>query len=593
MNTSARVTDWYAILLIATLLWCPVFLGIPNGPRRVMWVILAIVCIICSWKVARSHTICAKKSVNTMHISWLLFVVVLALAVGVSGVFPVTFFGDEDTIALLANTLVHHLVAHAGWIGLNSLLFGSTALLFVYRNRLRKWHVWFVIFVSGAITLLTAATSTQTIGLMVRYPPIVHLAQTIATILSFGELSFLRVVNVGWTVLLGFVCWYGFPRWTWLSRLLLLITICSTPLGWSYRILLYQSCGELTLGLLVLSFFYVSKSTLKQDQQYAAMLGMILSVWILLRPTAIIFIGISALVFLFKNEWRSAITIVGISGPIGLLWACVYVFGSFQYPFLNSSSQRSFPVIEPLRQAALHLPEQLTWPIIFIVTSVIAVVWYKRAEYRFLIGISWLFGISNTVLHQLLTLPQWYGYGRFSALLMIPVGITIACGAQALRGHRLQLVYACLCVLILWWSTPWNIVKFLQDNRQYQLLISMENSVTGGVIPTPLPIVLRQYMKHKDSFIILSPNYSFLDFYIANGALSVSDRNDILHRSKQWKLGDPNRPVLIQSPTSASTYRPNITEEEERRLREAARWALKEPTLRVEVYGNEKTLIVE
>ena len=97
--------------------------------------------------------------------------------------------------------------------------------------------------------------------------------------------------------------------------------------------------------------------------------------------------------------------------------------------------------------------------------------------------------------------------------------------------------------------------------------------------------------EHKDTIIILAPQYEFLDWLMVQGDITAADKRGILDRSAAWKPASRTRPVLVQAPVT-TTYGPNLPEAEEARLRSAREWALKQKNHRIVKLGIEETVVV-
>lgn len=581
---------WYAVLLIAACFGWPLILGIAPGAPRAAWLFIAVVLVLCSVLAARSAAKrAAMPSVETRRPPWLAFAVP-ALLVAAASIFPVTFFSDEEAIALpslLLLTRAARLVTWPGLAALFALCIGSAAW---FRRRLRGRHVWALLALLCTSSVVLAFLHARPEALLIRFPPLLHLGQILATAAGLGRPALMRLGNAGWTFLLFLSCWTLLPRWPVSARIALGIAALLTPLGWTYRLLLFQACGEITLGLAAV--FLLDQVIRRPDGDYLGLYpGMLLGAWILYRPTSLAIacavIGLLALV----RRRRAALDIALIALPMGALWVSVYVLGSFQYAFLSASSDRTFALWRPLMETLAAVPEQLGWVGIAVLLAGSTVLALRRPSDRVILLLAWMFGVTSTLLHQLLTVPVWYGYGRFSVLLMLPLAVTVgALAAWAAERRRAWLVLPLIALLA--WTTPWPFVRFLQERRAVGTEDYIERTVTGGSIPTPLPQLIEEHATDAQRMIVLSPSYAFLDLLVARGLFGVAQRESIIARSRAWTPSSPGRPVLIQAPQPGRTYRTNITADEERRLLEAAAWARTQPGVREEVFGSERVLVV-
>jgi hypothetical protein len=315
----------------------------------------------------------------------------------------------------------------------------------------------------------------------------------------------------------------------------------------------------------------------------------VLSLWILYRPTSLALVVIVILLLLVFNRRRSAWIIANVALPIGAIWVSVYLFGSFQYSFFSPEEPRSFPIVAPLLETMIDLHNQLSIAGLVILLAGGAYSLWKRPQDRYLLLVAWLLALAYTGLHEIITVPTWYGYGRFNVLLMLPLGVTVGSVAAGFRWSSAAAV-ALLLPLVL--STPWSTIAFLQSYRSLDHFSRIERTVTGGVSPAPLSRAVGEFIDQADTLILLSPAPSFLDLLIAQGKLTVAQRTAIIQRAKTWTPASENRPVIVQAPAIGSTYRPNIPDAEEKRLLEAAEWARKQPNVQRYRLGSEETLVV-
>ncbi len=588
----ALFVRWYSLLLLAACFGWPLVLGIGTGLLRFIWLIVAILLVgfsVYSARHAAEHIV--KVTYRVARPPWLFFIVA-GVALGIMLIFPVTFFGDEDLIALPSLIIASKLANVLTWPGLMVIVVALTWIFRLSYRHIQDWHVLvFAVFVLISSAVL-AVLHTHPETLIVRYPFFMNFIQFIVTVLTQGSPELFRMGNVFWVVTLGFVGWYAASDWPPSARIATAVTLCLTPLGWTYHILLYQACGELTIGLLAtLLLGKLLKKNNDTQSASALLLGSIFSFWILYRPTAFVLAGAAVVLLLVCGRKRAAWTVGSIGLPIGVLWLMVYVLGSFQYPFLSTESTRSFQLLAPFIATLKNLPDQLHPIGLLLLLVGGAYVAWKRPTDRNTLLVAWVFAVLYTGLHQFLTIDEWYGYGRFNVLLMLPLAVTIGSiiAAVSEKNHVLTAITLLLPLIL---ATPWSNVGFLQSYRAVSYLDMMERTVTGGVSPSPLPRAMNDFVPKADTLILISPSSSFLDLLIARGKLSIAQRTAILERSKLWKPNSTARPVLIQAPTEGYTFRINIPKLDEQRLIDAAAWARKQPGLMVYRLGHEEALVV-
>lgn len=588
LSPSQIFARWYGIVLVVACFGWPLILGMPFGWLRAAWLGIAVLCV-CTSMMVTQHI--AKKSMLPVLSSdappWFLFLAA-TLFVAYASSFPTTFFGDDEAIVIPSLVVAYRLAAILTWSGLTAIVLALGALVVWRWKKVSSWHLWAVFL----ITLL----STSSIGffhhnaetLLVRYPPMMNLVQLVSTIIGQGEPLLMRLANAGWTFVLALIAWYLLPTWKPHARLALGLVACLTPLGWSYRILLYQSSGEIVLALAVILLL---SQLLSGRDGISLYIGMTFSLWILYRPTAFALATATVFALLLLRRKRDALEVGAVALPIGILWCAVYVLGAFQYDFLSSSSTRSFIVVRPMIETLKALPEQLSVPgLLMLMIGSICVFW-KRPDDRWLLALAWLFSVLYTALHQLLTIDVWYGYGRFSALLIVPLAVVASSMVMWAKEKKCTwLTLPLIAILVA--VTPWNFVSFMQGYRSDAYQHRMERTVTGGAAPTPLPAATEALLAHADTMIILTPSVTYLDLFIARGLITANQRRSIVDRSRAWTPSDASRPVLIQAPREGRTYRTNVPEALEKRLLEAAEWAKAQPNVYERVYGDERVIIV-
>lgn len=588
LSPSQIVARWYGITLAVACFGWPLILGMPFGWLRVTWLAIAVFCVAVSIVLAQKF---AEKSVVPVLSAdappWFL-ILAATLFIAYATRFPTTFFSDDEAIVIPPLVVAYRLAALLTWPGLTATILTLGALVLWRYKKVSSWHLWAVFLITLLSTSFIGFFYHNAETLLVRYPPMMNLTQLVSTIIGQGEPLLMRLANAGWTFVLALVVWYLLPTWKPHARLALGLVACLTPLGWSYRILLYQSSGEIVLALAIILLL---SQLLSGRDGIALYIGMTFSLWILYRPTAFALATATVLALLLLRRKRDALEVGAIALPIGILWCAVYILGAFQYDFLSSSSTRSFVVARPMFETLKALPEQLSVPgLLVLIIGSICIFW-KRPHDRWLLALAWLFSVSYTVLHQLLTIDVWYGYGRFNALLIVPLAVVTSSMVMWAKEKKCTwLTLPLIAILVA--VTPWNFVSFMQGYRSDAYQHRMERTVTGGAIPTPLPAATEELLSHVDTMIILTPTVTYLDLFIARGMITADQRTSIVDRSRAWTPSDTSRPVLVQAPMKGRTYRTNIPETLENRLLEAAEWAKAQPNVYERVYGEERVIIV-
>lgn len=594
--SARRIVNAYAVILtLACFLW-PVVLGIQGLTVRLLWILCASGLLGTSIFVAGNA--CDDRSIPTISTSrapWWFFAILALPSLLIGATMPITAFSDEEAIALPTLSALFTIVRAIGWPAL--LLCMTVGILCAVLAIRRLTPHGRLFFLAGGALVATgmAFTVPHVIGLAIRYPPLVHLAQGFFTLLTVGHPALFRVQNAGWTILLAWTISHGLPGVSRTARVAAMTVATLTPLGLSYRVLLYQVSGEIWFGMAA-SLIVAAMITRNDKHSSGGMLGMLFGLWILYRPTSLALCAtIIALLWMLRYK-RAAWDVTRIAMPIGLLWILVYLFGSFQYDFLQPSSGRAWTIssiTQPIIHTLRELPQELH-PVglaLLLVGSII-ILWRSHAL-RPLLLIGWTIAIINTGIHQLLTIDRWYGYGRFNALLMLPLMIiTLGLSDRRFSG-RFSPVVSLLIIAGLAFNTPWNFSRYLQMQRGIPAE-DVERSTAGGSVPLPASSVVHDMlMAGKVPAILLSPSYGFLDLEIARGTLTVAKRTELLRQSARWSPDHEARPVVIQAPTDSIRYWGNLTESDERRLIEAATWAQSQPTVRTIPYGADRVLIVE
>lgn len=586
----------YALSLASLVFLWPIALGIAPGGLRLAWLFSAAVCIAISivavfWALP-SSTLPVMERVRLRSLPILLAAIVPSLVIG--ALVPLTFFSDEEALVLPALRIASVLADIFTWPGLIAAVALLGILGGVMIQRCRTGIIALLCVLCFLASVGAALMIDGTYGQFVRFPPVVHLVQILGTMFSMGDPNLFRFASVLWALFLAGFLWRFTPEWSDASRIGLFLAAGLTPLGWTYRILLYQAAGEIVLLIILTTL--LSQFLQRRDRGDAGVLiGMLFSGWILYRPTALVLcLGCIGLLWCLRYR-RAAWSVAFTALPVGGVWVLTYLLGAFQYSFLQPGSERVWnlhSVLTPLLETALILPSQVR-PLGFavLILGTIGVLW-RASAWRSPLLLAWFFALLNIGLHNILTIERWYGYGRFNALLMVPLAFVVAALWDKREFGRWSPLFGSVSLALLIVATPWNLGAFLQQMRMVPQEI-VERTVTGGVEPTALPGVIDDFIAQGEvPPVILSPSHAFLDLAIARGMLTPVERDNIITRSNTWTPEDAARPVIIQAPAGKLHYRGNLTEEEEKRLRDAALWARTQPGVQSIFYRLEETLIV-
>ncbi len=592
------LTNAYALILGVALFMWPVVLGFRGLEERLLWITIALIAVFASvWMLSRAMKNSASVELTREKFPWIpLLLFLTALSVPLTWM-PLTFFSDEAAMALPALTLIEKVSTIITWPGLILLSIALAMSFFFACRSLQTPHVLGIVFIlalfAAAIGIFIPSAST----LVMRYPPLVHIMQSITIVLTDGHLDTLRLPNLVWTILLALSLWYLTPSFQPVARVFAFTTLFLTPFGWTYHLLLYQACGEITLGMtasLLLSRILTEKNE-KEREALSAWLGMLFSLWILYRPTSIAIFSVTVLLLLVMKQRRNAFNTLGIAAPIALLSLGTYFLGSYQYAFLSTSS--SLPtlssVIHNLFTAVKVFPSQFHLAALAVLLGGSFLVLKRGTPHlRSALLAAWLIALTNISFHQAILPPIWAGFARYSTLLLLPLGVTLAALAsqEVIPRNGFRKTLLGLTVFLFLSITPFAFIAFTQSIRT-RSPNDIRQSVTGGDLPTALPGIAQRMLVKKD-LIILTPDGAFLDLFIAKGFLTPGERNALLKRSNEWMPESLLRPVIIQSPGKNMTFAPNVSKEDEERLREAEVWARKQPGVQEETFGRMVTLIV-
>ena len=582
------VNGWLLTIGALFFLW-PVVAGIPSMHARFIWIGIAFLLLLLS-------TLMLKRGIGRDDVTIrlprrslmaaLFFPLLLTLY---ASHFPPLHFSDELTIALGGFTIVERMTDVIPAFLLPLLAVVILALFFFCLTRA---NLITAVVIVGAMVCCSVAIALLDIqsGLALRYPPLVHAMQIFGGLLTGGSNALFRFPNALWTALLMLVVSTMAREWGRAAQTGIVLGIVAGTLGWTYRIALFQACGELTLALLAAFLLHrtLSKESARTD---AGFLGITFALWFLYRPTAIAAVAAGLVVLLLLRRRRELLTTAGVALPVIGAWLLLSPLYTASYGLAEVANPASFPPWLPLITAVRSLPANfgIVGMMVLLGTSLLAFLFGSRPQ-RVLLGIAWLFGVSTAMLQHQLAGEVFWGVARYNIVLLIAQGVAIGI---LLHGTRVIATFnkalGIIAVLALLCTTPYDFVLFAQSIRTGNR--DIYRTPTEGYLPLPLLKATRLWLKTESSPMILAPDYQFLDLLIAEGKLTRAERDTIVNQSAEWTPADPARPVIIQAPVS-TTYTPNKTPVEERRLRDAHAWAIKQPGYIIERLGIEETVVV-
>lgn len=595
-STSRTITTGYLLLFGALLFLWPVVAGLPGFAMRATWIAFALPLLQWSaWNLEQAMKDGTVPVPRLKNIPWIETTILLcAIAVPLAAI-PFHAFSDEPHMALPTLALLSRAADAFGWL---PLIVGAVLALIAFlcacmRVPPRAARVAVLLF--AGVALFTATEFPAPSPFAVRYPPLVHLFQSFTTLAAMGDLTMLRMTNLFWTVLLVITIRIARPAWSRSAVIGASLAVIMTPLGWMYRTALYQACGEITLGMgATFLLANVIRETKNRSSLPSAFLALLLSLWMLYRPTsAIAFLGVVALLLLLRR-WREAGVVAGIAGPVVLLWIALYPAYNYSFLLQNGSlfpaAERS--LTEPFLVFLRSFPGSfgVTATAVLLLGSLLMMLRGDKEE-RWLLMAAWIIALPPTLAQQFVLPPDFYGFPRYTVLLLLPLGVVT--GSLLAGGLRMPRTLASslgfLIILLFAFTTPWRIDRFMQENHRETS--GIYRSVPGADVPLPVFSVAETALRTGARPIILSPDYTFLDLFVPGGLLTTDERRTIIEQSAVWTPTSSARPVLVQAPIE-TTYQPNITAEQERRLKEARVWALAQPGHRVIRYGIEETVLV-
>lgn len=589
--TRDAVTNLVCLGLCSCLLLWPVTLGIGSHHLRFLWLAIAVTGVsVATASVRRALRTASTYTLPLPSAGW-----TFATLAGISLFFamysivlPPFTFSDEINIMLPGFTLARRVMMIVGAPALMvlTLIGGIFGIRWCVRSGTSGAYV---IIMLASICGLGVAAMGPTTGLALRYPPLIHVLQTLSTVFTAGDAAWFRAPNIFWTLLL---CWGAWllPASTRWQKAAFVLGVILGPLGWMHRLLLYQVCGELTLGAFaILSLAWAMRE--KDEPMPGVLYGVTCAFWMLYRPTALAPILCGILLLLLSKRWRAAIASSSIVGPIAAVWMSLSPIFASQYHLLqDAAGQTELPSIFVILQkviSALPLNFHPVGLTVIVLGSALALV-HGTPFQRTLIVCGWLMAGANALPQQMLAGNVYFGIARLNALLLLPGGFALATLMGKGRLHLAGAATAIVGIIGLAAITPWNIMTYAQQARLPHaptVLLPAE-----GFMPTPLLASVKTLTKEKRDFAVVAKEGAYLDLLVSDGTLTPGERETVMRRSASWTPEHPTVPVIIRAPVRTS-YAPNLTIEEETLLRSARAWAQTQKHETVQM-GLEEVVIV-
>jgi hypothetical protein len=590
----------YALLLGACFFIWPTSVGFEGLPMRLIWIFIALAMSLVSIiAFSKSSNQIPKFKLSPKNFPFATVLILCAVLATIVIKIPFTFFSDEAGISIPSLALLEKVAEMITWPGviLSSLVLAGLFLWACKRLSLR--HILMIIAGMAVFSVIIAISIPKTSILVLRYPPLVHLLQSIGTVASAGHLDAIRLPNIIWVFLLAYGIWQITPSWNLLSRSLACIAVLLTPLGWSYHVMLYRACGEMTLGLIIVILLGRILASHEDEERLSPLVGALFALWAIYRQTSIAAFAMSMFILIIFKKRQGAFRATCIAGPIAFLMISAYVLGSFQYSFSLSGrvSDATIPIITPVLQTAIRLPAQLHPVGIIILLLGSALVFLRCSKtIKFTLLTAWAIGITNASVQQIVVPEIWTGYGRFNVLLLLPLAIVMAgIASKEFAPKKIRIAIAGLATLALVLITPFDFVSYANSIRSLPKE-EIFHSALAGESPSPMPRVVRQFLEEGiTEMVILQPDSSYLDLFIAKGLLTPEERSNLIQISIDWspeKSSGPGSPILVQAPHGDMTYQPNKTPEWEQKLIDSAEFLRKLPGVSEVRLGEEVVYVV-
>jgi hypothetical protein len=595
-KVKSSVASAYALLLGACFFLWPAVTGIPQLQQRYLWIVLGFIAIAGSSLVLAVDYKPKERQMPAGR-TWIMAILCAAALGAYAAWVPYLEFSDEILIALPGMTIVGLVI---GKIGVPLLLLGTTiaavAAYFVVRQG--SWLLTTIIVLFMACFAAAVASTNVQSGLALRYPPLIHVMQMIASTLSGGS-SLYRLQNVLWTIFLIIGVWTLLPDWKPWRKMVLIAGVVLGPLAWTYRIVMFQAGAEITVGLIAVlllrSLVMRENKDAKGKQSDAALLGATFALWFLTRPSSLSPILVMIGILLLSPKLRKAgIATALTAAPVVLAWLYLSPYYTFQYNFEAQTSKGFASVIlkmiDGITASIDALPHSLglvALSILFIGTLFTLIRGSKSDQ--ILIACAWIIAAVNGLAQNAVINDIFYGVARYNILLVLPLGIGLAGFFEGRKWQPTLSFVGLGLIALLVVVTPFNFTEYTQYLRATS--DDIWRTPPEGYLASPLLEATRDVAKTDKSFVLIAPGSQFMDLLIVEGLLTPSERASIMQKSLAWTPKSTQRPVIVQAPLITS-YQPNQTPEQEQRLRDAATWARTQPNHSIVRVGEEEVIVV-
>ena len=591
---NGKIIARFFLLLLGILLFVwPCVLFFESKSIRVIWILSSAAILFISMQTAER----ALKNEILPPLSWKSLPWAPIIITGVSVLFitlttPLLSFGSEYLFVLQGLNVANKVLSIIPWFACMILLIVGSVLICKKQYVLNSQNItWSLFACMVLVSIITALNINQVV--ISRYPPVVHVLQMLSAFISAGDHWSYRFPNVFWTVLSTICIWKMFP-WNKMAKWVASIALLTTPIGWFYHATLFQVPGQIFFALLsiALTMRIIEDGEKEKD---SAFLGITFILWVLYRETAVASIaGLLAILFLLK-KWRSLRTILLIFVPVSATWFALFVPNSdyvatFYMPEMLIERQGSFfyALMTTLSAMTFHL--HILGLSILIATTIFVLLYGSKTQ-KLLLTITWVVSLSQILFHVSVAMPEYAGYGRFDAFIILPlcIGTALLPYIPPIKDRfRSTIAVALITILIL--VTPWNIARFA-NNLLNKPVKDIRRMTTLGHLYTRFPEAVRKNIDKANTMIPMGLSSSFLDFYIAEKKITPMERSAMIKRSMDWQPDNPGSPLIVVDPQNFQFSQIDDKEEMER-LKRASAWARKQPNVQEYTIYGQTTLVV-
>ena len=351
----------------------------------------------------------------------------------------------------------------------------------------------------------------------------------------------------------------------------------------------------LILILLVKNFLTTEKRA--EENAIAVFMAVTGICWFLYRLPGLAPLVAVGLMMVFLRKWHAAKTYHLITIPIVVAWLTLFLPRSNYVSDIYSTPQlieRQITLFQTILETVPAFYYHLT-PVglcILILCS-ICVAWKGSSMQRILLGATWFIAGANIAGHTAIA-PDWTGgYGRYNALIMLPLCVSVAVTPQLtiVRKKWSTFLAGALCIALVS-VTPWNVVSYANalNIPIYNKHTYTKRMTTLGHHYTQFPRLVEKNLNHIDTMIAVGLSSAFIDLFISEGRITPIERTALLARSNKFQPGDPGSPIIIQDPKDLNYFQ--LTKDEETKLRALAIWARTQPNVEEHTIGGQTTLFI-